>query len=221
VAYTVFYYRLYMKRAPAAPDVLDIAERVGSELAKAESEGHGFLELEAPLASGITINKVLYPEPPVAVFLPPGDFEVFAEFPSGRRTMQVSLTAGKTTSVSFEPVQPPSMSVENALPEGLLARGLTAPEKKGPAPLRVGSLVTLSLGALALGTGLAVGAMANGDASAMANHSLAFSEAQALAASARSKGVAANTLLIAGGVALAVGATVLVISIDPVAPGKK
>ena len=68
-AYTTFYYRLYMRRAPSAPDTLDVAEKVGTTLARLESEGQGFLEFDAPRANTVTLLGHKYPEPPVALFL--------------------------------------------------------------------------------------------------------------------------------------------------------
>src|SRR5688572_13792922 len=83
VAFSTFWYRQYLKRAPNANDALDVAERVGTVLARAEGEGRGLLELQSNGAVELVVNKVRFAEPPVAMFLPPGEYEVAARFPSG------------------------------------------------------------------------------------------------------------------------------------------
>ena len=80
VAFTTYYFRQYLKRAPNASDALSVAERVGVVLAQAEAEGRGLLEVVAPGAEQITIGTRTFTEAPAVLFLPPGEFEVSASF---------------------------------------------------------------------------------------------------------------------------------------------
>lgn len=218
-AYTLYYYRLYMLRAPKAPDTLDVAEKVGEALAQAENDGRGYLELDAPRANGVTVNGVRYPEPPVAVFLPPGDYDVVAEFPFGPRTMSVSISGGKTTAVHFEPLQPPLVAMEQALSPEALAKGLDKAEPPKTKGLRIGSYVVLGAGVAAFAAGAAMGALSSGDAARAADKSLTVADAEAAAADANGKAVGANVLMSAGGAALAGGALMFVFSMPE--PGLK
>lgn len=219
VAYTLYYYRLYMRRAPKAPDVLDVAEKVGDGLAKAELEGRGFLELDAPRADAVTVNGKRYPEPPVAVLLPPGDYEVEAEFPTGKRTMQVSIMAGRTASVTFEPVQPPVLAMEQALSAEAIARGADRAEAPKPSGLRIGSYVTIGVSVAALGAGIALGVMSATNAAKSKDRTLTLKEAKGYAQTADSQAIGANILYGAAGVAAA-GAVVMFIFSMP-EPGLK
>jgi hypothetical protein len=211
-AYTTFYYRLYMRRAPNAADTLDVAEKVGTTIARLESEGQGYLELDAPRANAITVNNHRYPEPPVAAFLPPGDYEVAAEFASGKKTMSVQIRTGKTSSVHFEPLTPPMVSLENALSADMVAKGLDAAPGVGPSKLRIASYVVAGVGLAALIGGIALGAASSGDATAAKNKLLPVSQAQALADSANGKAIGANVLFGVGGAAVAGGVLMFVFS---------
>jgi tetratricopeptide (TPR) repeat protein len=212
-AYTVYYYRLYLRRAPDAPDTLEVAEKVGTALAKAESEGQGFLELDAPRATAVRLEGRQFPEPPVALFLAPGDYEVSAEFPGGTRTMTVHIVTGRTTTVSFEPLAPPLVPLEDALPPELLARGALAPAGPGPSKLRIASYATAGVGVAMLVAGLVLGLASSGDAARLeSDRALTVSEAQGLADAASGKAVAANVLFGAGGAAVAGGAILFVLS---------
>ena len=62
VAFATFWYRQYLKRAPNATDALDVAERVGNVLARAEGEGRGLLEVTSPGATDLTVNKASFAE---------------------------------------------------------------------------------------------------------------------------------------------------------------
>jgi hypothetical protein len=219
-AYTTYYYRLYMKRAPSAPDTLEVAEKVGTALAKAEADGQGFLELDAPRATAVTVEGRVFPEPPVALFLPPGEYEVSADFPGGRRTMMVHIVTGRTETVSFEPLQPPLVPMENALPAELLAKGYDAPQGPAPSKLRIASYATAGAGVAMLIAGLALGLASGGDASRLSSdRSLTVSEAQGLADAANGKATAANVLFGVGGAAIAGGALMFVFSMPE--PGMK
>lgn len=217
--FTIFYYRLYMRRAPSAPDTLEVAEKVGTVIARLESEGHGFLEFDAPRATAVTINAHRYPEPPVALYLPPGDYEVKAEFPSGAKSMSVQIRTGKTTTVSFEPVAPPMVPLENALTEEMIARGLESPAAPPPSGLRIGSYVVFGAGVAALVAGIAAGASSATDAAAAKNKMNSVSQAQGLADSANGKAIGANLLFGVGGAAVVGGAVMFVFSMPE--PGMK
>jgi len=218
-AFTLYYYRLYMRRAPNAPDTLEVAERVGEALARAEADGRGFLELDAPRASDLHLGDAEFPEGPVAMLLPPGEYQVKASFPAGEKTMQVQIRTGKTASILFEPVRPPLISVEAALSPEMIAKGLTAPPSAGPSGLRVGSYVTAGVGVAALVVGALMGGMSASDAERSRDLSLTVGEAQTLADSANGKAVGANILMGAGGAAVAGGAVMFVFSMPE--PGMK
>ena len=219
--YVTFYYRLYMRRAPNAPDTLDVAEKVGTTIAKMESEGQGFLELDAPRANGITLLGRRYPEPPIARFLPPGDYEVTAEFPNGVKKMSVQIRTGKTTSLSFEPLAPPMVPLENALSAELIASGADAATTPGPSKLRIGSYVVFGVGLAAVATGIALGVASAGDAAAAKNRMQSTAQAQAFADAANSKAVGANLLYGIGGAAVAGGAVMFIFSMPVPEPGMK
>jgi hypothetical protein len=218
-AYTVYYYRLYMRRAPSAPDTLDVAEKVGTTIARVESEGQGYLEFDAPRANAVTLLGHKYPEPPVALFLAPGDYEVTAEFPSGVKKMSVQIRTGKTTAISFEPVAPPMVPLENALSADLVASGADAAPTAGPSKLRVGSYVVFGVGLAAIAGAIALGVSSSADAASSQNKSLAVSQAQGFADSANSKAVGANLLYGLGGAAAAGGALMFFFSMPE--PGMK
>lgn len=218
-AYTVFYYRLYMRRAPNAPDTLDVAEKVGLVIARIESEGHGFLELDAPRADAVTVQGRTYPAPPLALFLPPGEYEVSAVFPSGLKTMSVQIGTGKTTTVFFEPVAPPLVPLEDALSEALVAQGVQAAPGPGVKPLRVASYVVFGVGLAALIAGITLGALSGGDAAAAQNKQLTVGQANALAGAANGKALGANLLFGLGGAAAVSGALMFVFSMPE--PGMK
>ncbi len=217
--YTTYYYRLYMRRAPSAPDTLEVAEKVGTTIARLESEGQGYLELDVPRATLVTVNARHYPEPPVALFLAPGDYEVTAEFPSGQKKMSVQIRTGKTTSVTFEPVAPPMVPLENALSAELVAKGIDAAPSAGPSKLRIGSYVIFGVGLASLIGGIALGVASSGDATAAKDKTLPVSQAQALAASANGKAIGANVLFGLGGAAVAGGTLMFIFSMPE--PGMK
>ncbi|MCC6337165.1 MAG: hypothetical protein IT380_24625 [Myxococcales bacterium] len=217
-AYTAFYYRQYMKRAPSAPDTLEVAEKVGTTLAQAEADGQGFLELEAPRATRVVIEAVSFPEPPVALFLAPGDYEVKGEFPGGTRTMMVHIATGRTTTVLFEPVQPPLIPLEQSLSVELIAKGYDAPPS-GPSKLRLASYLTAGAGVAALVAGIILGVSSSADAAKINDPSLTYAEAQAAADAANAKGIAANILYGVGGAGVAGGAVMFIFSMPE--PGMK
>ncbi len=212
VAFATFWYRQYLKRAPNANDALDVAERVGTVLARAEGEGRGLLEVTSPGATELTINKASFAEDPVAMFLPPGEYELSARFPSGVKTMVTQIRTGKTTPITFEPMPPPLLDASNAEPI-VVGRAPSKPINK----LRLLSIFGMGLG-LALGaTGIAFGVMSTSDASRCcgpnADKTLSISAANELAQSANTKAYVANGTLWPGIGLLVVGLALLTVTL--------
>ncbi len=219
IAFATYYYRLYLKRSPNASDALDVAERVGTALSQAEANGRGFLEIEVPGGDKIKVANHEFPEGPVAVFLPPGDFEITATFPEGVKRVVAQLRTGKTSSLSFEPLAPPLLEARPGAPDEAV-NVKKRPSTGGPSALRVSSFIVAGLGIAALGVGTAMGVLASGEASQLrTDKKLNFTQAQALATSANSKGLMANVLWGVGGAAVAGGVVMFVVSIPE--PGMK
>ena len=218
-AFTLLYYRLYMRRAPEATDTLQVAQKVGQALAKAEIDGRGFLELWAPRAKSVTVKGLRFPQPPVAVFVPAGDYDVEAEFPSGVKKMVVQVRSGRITAVTFEPVQPPMLTVENALSADLVAAGVEKDSGPTPSTGRVAAYLVAGVGVASLVTGIILGVSANADVAQSQNKNLTISSAQAAATSANGKGVAANILFGVGGAGVVGGVVLFIFSMPE--PGMK
>lgn len=219
--YAVFYYRLYLRRSPNAPDTLEVAQRVGTVLQKLERENLGALELEAPRASSVTIKNRRYPAPPVALFLPPGEYEVSAEFPAGKKTMAVQVRLGKTTAVTFEPLPPPMVNVEQAprLAATEIEKSVTPADTTPVRPLRIASYVTFGVGVAALAGAVALGVSSAADATTAQNKSLTYSAAARAADDANSKAIGADVLYGLGGAAASAGVLMFVFSLPE--PGMK
>jgi hypothetical protein len=210
VAFATFYYRQYLKRAPTANDALDVAERVGTVLAKAEAEGRGLLEVLSPGAVDVAINKASFAEAPVAVFLAPGEYEVTAKFPSGVKKMVAQIRTGKTTPVAFEPMPPPLIDAAGAVT--ISSEGPSRPVNK----LRVTSIAVMALGVIGVGIGIPFMAISAGDAQrccTMPDPSLTSSERISLSHDANSAAVLGNTALFAGLGIVLVGAALLILSL--------
>lgn len=219
-AFTLYYYRLYMKRAPQAPDTLAVAEKVGKQLAKLEGERKGFLELEAPRAQELVVAGRRFPEGPAALFLEPGDFDVQARFPSGVKSMKVSVQAGKATTVTFEPARPPLLAMEMALPADAIARGVESAADVGTPKGRIASYALLGVGAASLIAGALLGFSSSADAAeARSNKKLTVSQARAMADSANQKAIGANVLFGVGGAAAVAGGVLFVFTMPE--PGMK
>ncbi len=220
VAMAAYYYRLYVKRAPQASDAFDVAGRVGSLLSRARNDNRGYFELEAPLAGPISIAGKRFAEPPVALFLPQGEYDVSAEFSTGVRTMKTLVRAGEATSLVFEPVTPPLVEADRVVaPDSALST--TPVPAAGPSKLRIASYVVAAVGLVALGTATALGLSANADAELSRNRMLTVSEAQSAATSSNGKGMGANVLFGVGGAAVAAGAVMFVVSMpEPGAPAE-
>lgn len=96
-AYSVYYYRAYLRRSPGAADGLEIAERISAALFGELQNGRGFLEVESAVPGKATIDGRPVGTLPVAAFLPLGEHEVVVEFPGGSQRRVVSLKKGKLT----------------------------------------------------------------------------------------------------------------------------
>ncbi len=212
LAFATFWYRQYLKRAPNANDALDVAERVGTVLARAEGEGRGLLELNSPGATDVVVNNVRFAEPPVAMFLPPGEYEVAARFPSGVKTMVTQIRTGKTTPLMFEPMPPPLLDASNDEPL-VIGKAPSRPVNK----IRLLGIGSAVLGVVGLGVGIPFGVMSTGNAarccSMMPDPALSQMERQRLANEANSQAVIGNIGVAAGIVLLAAGAVLIVMSL--------
>jgi hypothetical protein len=208
LSFSTYYYRVYMRRAISASDALSVAEKVGTVLAAAEGEGRGQLELDAPGATDITVNGRTYPEGPVALFLPPGEYAVEAKFPQGPKRMVAQVRTGKTSLIQFEPMPPPLLEAGGqSLPDGVVSYSPPAQVK----PLRLVSYAAVGAGVAALALGTVMGIVSRVDGDRVTNDkTLTVSEANQLATSANGTGLAANILWPTGG-ALAAGGVLLFI----------
>ncbi|MCU0698653.1 MAG: hypothetical protein MUC96_19300 [Myxococcaceae bacterium] len=211
VAFTVLYDRLYLSRAPDASDSREVSSRLQRVLARAEDEGVGFLEVFAPGATSLVVNGRAFAEPPAALFLAPGEYVIEGTFRAGPKKQRVNVSLGEVTTVWFEPVRPPLVKADEA-PEAAIGvrEGPAAPRGNG---LRISAWVLLGLGVATLGAGVAMGALASGDASRAADKNLTVREATLAARESNEKATIANVLFGAGGVVAATGATLFVISI--------
>jgi hypothetical protein len=211
VAFATFYYRQYLKRAPNANDALDVAERVGTVLAKAESEGRGLLEVMSPGAVDVAINKSSFAEAPVAVFLAPGEYEVTATFPSGVKKMVAQIRTGKTTPISFEPMPPPLLDAAGS------AVTVTASASRPLNAVRLLSIPLMVVGAVGIGVGIPFMAMSQSEAqrccSKMPDTTLNVSQRMQLASNANAHATIGNVGTFVGLGVLAVGAVLLVLTL--------
>ena len=218
-AYATYYYRLYLRRAPKAADVLDVAERVGEALAEAEAEGRGLLEVDSPLRGKATVNGVAYAEFPVAVFLPPGDYELQASFSAGPRKLMAAMHTGKITSIVFEPLAPPLVATPSASPpppvEFAPSAHLAQAPVSGRPGLRTPAYVIIGVSAAALLAGTAMGSLAASDERRLRSDqtNLTVSQARELAAASSLKGGAANVLWLVGAAGMVTGAVTFVLSL--------
>lgn len=212
VAFATFWYRQYLKRAPNASDALDVAERVGTVLARAEGEGRGLLEVMSPGAVDLTVSKASFAEDPVAMFLPPGEYELGAKFPSGQKTMVMQIRTGKTTPITFEPMPPPLLDANSAEPV-VAGRAPSRPVNK----VRLLSVAAMVLGAGLGATGIAFGVLSTSDAARCcgpnADKTLSVSAANELAQQANTKAIIANGTLWPGIGFLVIGLALLTVTL--------
>lgn len=212
-AYTSYYFRLYLRRAPNASDALEVAELLGDALERAEATGRGLLEVEAAEEGSVVVQGKRYEELPMAAFLAPGDYEIAAELRSGPARRTVSIRTGKTTAVSLS-AGPPLVTFEAPPSPPPAVADLGVSQSPRPAlpsreTLHIASMAGSAVGLTALIAGVALGSLSSADGSRLRReHSeLTLTEAQALAGSANGKGTAANVLLVGGGL-LTAGAAV-------------
>ncbi|MBI3182738.1 MAG: hypothetical protein HYZ28_11425 [Myxococcales bacterium] len=219
LAFSTYYYRLYLRRSPTAKDALDVAEKVGAALALAEGEGRGLLEAEGGGLHSASVAGKAFPELPLAVFLPPGDYELLAQFPGGPHKRLVQIRTGKTHTVPVEPLPPPLLDAASATPQWAAADGSKPVNARGV--VRTASYAVLGASVVALAAGTAMGAMAASDKSRLDNDraSLTYGDAKVLAAAANGKGGWANALWIAGGVGALGGGAMFVFTLPE--PGAK
>jgi hypothetical protein len=212
VAFSTFWYRQYLKRAPNASDALDVAERVGNVLARAEGEGRGLLEVQSPGAVDLTVNKASFAEGPVAVFLPPGEYELSARFPSGVKTMVAQIRTGKTTPVAFEPMPPPLLDASNA---EVIVTG--RPPSRPTNKVRLLGFVSAGLGLVGLGIGVPFGALSVSNASKCCSMTpdpmLSALQREDLSHTANTQAVIGNTAVGIGAGLLVLGATLFVLTL--------
>lgn len=217
-AFATLYLRLALARAPETSEAPTLAQSVGTFLGKAGSEGKGLLEVFAARAGSVTVQGRVFPSPPVAMFVAPGEYEIEATFPTGKKTTRVRVKNGQVTTLNFEPVQPPLLSAEQALPEAALARGETADPSAGGSSgggrtaLRVLAIVAMGLGVAAGGVGVPLGISSANDAAQARNTNITRAQRQAFANSANAKAVPANALMIGGATALVAGGVMLIFS---------
>jgi hypothetical protein len=216
VAFTVLYDRLYLARAPDASDATEVSGRLRRVLARAEDEGVGFLEVFAPGATGLVINGRAFAEPPAALFLAPGEYVIEAAFRSGPKKQRVNVSLGEVKTLWLEPVRPPMVKTDEAPGEAVSVRTPGAAPKTG---LRVAAWVLIGVGVAALGTGVAMGALASADAQRSQDKQLTVREANLAAAESNGKATVANVLFGSGGALAVAGGALFVVSLPE--PGVK
>jgi hypothetical protein len=102
-ARAAYYYRLYMRRAPAAQDRLLIAEKVGEFLFSEQAHGRGLLEVESPGATQASVDGHIYSTLPIALFLPSGEHDLEVTYKNQTQRRRVAIYTGRATSVVMEP----------------------------------------------------------------------------------------------------------------------
>ncbi|MCU0698758.1 MAG: hypothetical protein MUC96_19830 [Myxococcaceae bacterium] len=218
-AFATLYYRLALARAPESAEAPTMAQSVGTLLGKAGSEGKGLIEVFAPRASKLVVQGREFPPGPVAMFAAPGEYEVLATFPGGVKSTRVRVKGGQVASLHFEPVQPPLVTVDQALPEAAIARGALNDEGPPPNVLRIASIIAMGLGVAAAGGGIGLGVSSSQDAAQAQNTMIPRAQRQQFADSANAKAVPANTLMIAGAAAVLAGGVMFFFSLPE--PGTK
>jgi hypothetical protein len=226
-AMVAYYYRQYLKRAPAAPDALEVAETLATVLALAEAEGQGLLELESAEAGSVELEAGrVSGGMPQAVFLPPGEYAGRVRFANGEQTFIASMLTGKVTTLTLSST--PAVAAAAGQPGGpgwSPSADLARVQERG-ASQRVrrivhdSSLVALGLGVAALAAGGTFGVLSQVDrgALAQAKGQLTVSEGQALAAQSADRAVAANTFFLVGGGVVMAGAVTFLFTLPEPAP---
>lgn len=218
-AFATLYYRLALARAPESTEAPAMAQSIGAFLGKAGSDGKGLIEVFAPRALKLVVQGREFPPGPIAMFAAPGEYEVVATFPSGVKSTRVRVKGGQVASLQFEPLQPPLLAVDQALPEAAIARGATSDEGPPPNALRIASIIAMGVGLAAAGGGIALGVSSGQDAAQAQNTMIPRAERQRFADAANAKAVPANTLMIAGAAAVLAGGVMFFFSLPE--PGTK
>lgn len=221
VPFATYYYRAYLKRAPGASDAIDVAEKVGKALADFEASGKGLLEVDAALAVNLVVAGKKFPFGPVAMALPPGNYEITATFGKTQRKMSADVRIGKASAFDFEPLPVPLVSAATAGGSPGLVVDAAVMKKSGPgwSAAHIASIPVAGVGVAALAVGIIMGVLSAGDASqATTNKTLTYAQAQAFADSANSRAAIANSLMIGGGAAIAGGVVMFVLSFPTEAP---
>ncbi len=217
----LFFYRLYLRRAPSAEDGTEVRKRIAALLADASARGRGLLELEAETGQtplSVRLGGDPLGELPTAALLPPGDFEVSVTFASGVSTRFVSVKTGEiSTWVAAAPkaavaelhAETPGVpAAEAAKAPAAPAAALSEVPTGKTSIARGASVALLAASGVALLAGSAFGLMARSDREALGagRGTLTVAEGRALRTQAEGRGGLANTLWIGGGAgALAAG----------------
>lgn len=232
-AFSTFYYRLYLRRAPTAGDALEVAEILGDVLAKAEANGRGLLEVDGTESVPVSVNGVTYPELPVAVFLAPGDYEVVANGSGFTSKRTAAILNGKVTSVQMDRTPPPLLAVSNdpvstswngdaAVAQADGPTTVTTNRSSGSArpALHTASYAVIGAGVAAVLVGGVLGALSSADRSRLQNDraNLTVTQGRELTNSAAGKASTANLLFIAGGATAVVGGLLFTFTLPE--PGK-
>ena len=215
-AMAAYWYRLYLRRAPDAQDAVEVAGWLGEILSRAETEGRGLVEVEAPARGSVSLSGRTFVELPAAAFLPPGEHLISAEVSGERSRRQVSLLTGRIASVQLEPFPPPLLDAEGRQHPLSMAKSSGGSGASIRTVLNRSSLVLAGLSAVALAAGTAFGASSAADAERATGPQrslLTVSEAQAQARLAEEKGARANGLWAAGGAGLLLGGAVFVFTL--------
>lgn len=230
-AFSTFYYRLYLRRAPTAGDALEVAEILGDVLAKAEQDGRGLLEVDSSDEGTVTINGLSYPEFPVAVFLAPGDYEISANISGAEQKRTASILNGRVTSVQLDRTPPPLLAVSNEpvssswANAGAMQADSSVSSKREPSRsardlLHTASYGLLGVGVAAIAVGGVFGALSSSDKGRLSNDrsNLTVSQGRELASSASSKASTANAMFITGALAAVGGGLLFTFTLPE--PGK-
>jgi hypothetical protein len=216
VALSVYFYRLYLRRASAPTDAAEVNGRIQSILTQAATTQHGLFELDAPLASEIVVDGKRFPQGPVAIFLPAGQREVQLKFGASLQKLRVNVASGQVSRQELSPMVPPLLSVDTQLADAALPK----PQGNPKTNLRTASYIAAGVGVAALATGAVFGALSASEAKRVDfDRTIPVTQARALNDSANGKALIANILFAAGGAAVASGALLFVFSLPE--PGMK
>jgi hypothetical protein len=213
VASTLLFDRLYLSRAPGASDATTVLARVERALGKAQDDGRTLIEVYAPAATSIVIADQRFPNAPIALFLPPGEYAVEATFPTGNRRSKIQVVLGRPQTTWLEPLPPPLIVASEP---SLDAARVTA---ERPNLARTSAFAVFGASVVALGTGLVFGILANADALASQDKERTVREALQLAQGSNQKATVANVLFASAASVFLISAGLFVFSLPE--PGIK